>query len=101
MIFKYALAPRNLAFKVMIKPPIQIITKIITKTFPLSLLSEENAIVLLNKICLEFKIYMQRIRQKMRGPHKSQLYNSFSLDALKRGSRTCSNLFKILLKSLF
>ena len=71
------LAPKNCPLKVIIRPPIQKIEKIRTKV-ELSLLSLDNDIA--NK------------KQKIRGPHKSQLYSSSILWEEKRGVITCFNL---------
>ena len=71
------LAPKNCPLKVTTNPPIQYIVKITTKV-ELSLLSFEREI--------------QSKKQKIKGPHKSQLYNSSIFLDVNLGVITCFNL---------
>ena len=71
------LAPKNCPLKVTIRPPIQKIEKIITKV-ELSLFSLDKEI--------------DNEKQNIKGPHKSQLYNSSIFCEDKRGVITCFNL---------
>ncbi len=70
-------APKNCPLNVTINPPIQNIVNIITKV-ELSLLSFERDI--------------QSKKQNIKGPHKSQLYNSSIFLEVNLGVITCFNL---------
>ena len=82
-------APKNLELKVITNPPIQKITKINTKIeLSLLVLSPVDKAILYKK-------------QKSRGPHKSQLYNSSNFLSVILGTATYFILFNIAYKSLF